>query len=154
MYSGTAHWAAVCGQRHCIRKYYHAGCRPHLPAEAGHWPFSDKVTIVRNNFSHIADVCEELGVDKIDGILLDLGVSSYQLDTAERGFSYNADAPLDMRMDERASLNAEIVVNTYSAQELTRILFEYFTGASTGDSADGALIRAKAIRYRAPYTTT
>ena len=88
-------------------------------------PFSDKVTIVRNNFSHIADVCEELGVDKIDGILLDLGVSSYQLDTAERGFSYNADAPLDMRMDERASLNAEIVVNTYSASELTRILFEY-----------------------------
>ena len=88
-------------------------------------PFSDKVTIVRNNFSHIADVCEELGVDKIDGILLDLGVSSYQLDTAERGFSYNADAPLDMRMDERAALNAEIVVNTYSASELTRILFEY-----------------------------
>ena len=88
-------------------------------------PFSDKVTIVRNNFSHIADVCEELGVDKIDGILLDLGVSSYQLDTAERGFSYNADAPLDMRMDERASLNAEIVVNTYSSDELKRILFEY-----------------------------
>ena len=88
-------------------------------------PFSDKVTIVRNNFSHVADVCEELGIDKIDGMLLDLGVSSYQLDTAERGFSYNADAPLDMRMDARASLNAEIVVNTYSPEELRRILFEY-----------------------------
>ena len=88
-------------------------------------PFSDKVTLVRNNFSRVRDVCEELGVSKIDGMLLDLGVSSYQLDTAERGFSYNADAPLDMRMDGRASLNAEIVVNTYSPEELRRILFEY-----------------------------
>ena len=88
-------------------------------------PFSDKVTLVRNNFSRVRDVCEELGVDRIDGMLLDLGVSSYQLDTAERGFSYNADAPLDMRMDGRASLNAEIVVNTYSPEELRRILFEY-----------------------------
>ena len=88
-------------------------------------PFSDKVTIVRNNFSCVAEVLEELQVEKIDGMLLDLGVSSYQLDTAERGFSYNADAPLDMRMDSRAALNAEIVVNTYSPEELKRILFEY-----------------------------
>ncbi len=88
-------------------------------------PFSDKVTVVRNNFSNVADVCSELGVKKIDGMLLDLGVSSYQLDTAERGFSYNADAPLDMRMDNRATLDAEKVVNTYSREELTRILFEY-----------------------------
>ena len=88
-------------------------------------PFSDKVTIVRNNFSNVLDVCGDLGIEKIDGMLLDLGVSSYQLDTAERGFSYNADAPLDMRMDNRASLDAEIVVNTYSADELKKILFEY-----------------------------
>ncbi len=88
-------------------------------------PFSDNVTIVRNNFSNVADVCAELGIDKIDGMLMDLGVSSYQLDTAERGFSYNADAPLDMRMDERAALTAEIVVNTYSFEELKKILFEY-----------------------------
>ena len=88
-------------------------------------PFSDKVTIVRNNFSCVAEVLEDLGVEKIDGMLLDLGVSSYQLDTAERGFSYNADAPLDMRMDSRAALNAEMVVNTYSPDELKRILFEY-----------------------------
>ena len=88
-------------------------------------PFSDNVTIVRNNFSNVADVCAELGVEKIDGMLMDLGVSSYQLDTAERGFSYNADAPLDMRMDERAELTAEIVVNTYSLEELKKILFEY-----------------------------
>ena len=88
-------------------------------------PFSDRVTIVRNNFSNVASVCAELGIEKIDGMLMDLGVSSYQLDTAERGFSYNADAPLDMRMDKRAALTAEVVVNTYSPEELRRILFEY-----------------------------
>ena len=88
-------------------------------------PFSDRVTIVKNNFSNVAEVCESLGVERIDGMLLDLGVSSHQLDVAERGFSYNADAPLDMRMDTSAALNAEIVVNTYSAEELKRILFGY-----------------------------
>lgn len=88
-------------------------------------PFSDKVTIVRNNFSNIRAVCESLGIEKIDGMLMDLGVSSYQLDTAERGFSYTNDAPLDMRMDSRALLNAEIVVNTYSPEDLRRILYDY-----------------------------
>ena len=82
-------------------------------------------TVVRNNFSQIENVCKELGLDGIDGVLLDLGVSSYQLDTADRGFSYSSDAPLDMRMDNRASLDAYQVVNTYSEQELKRILFEY-----------------------------
>ncbi len=82
-------------------------------------------TVVRSNFCEIARVCGELEIDGIDGVLLDLGVSSYQLDTAERGFSYSADAPLDMRMDNRKSLNAYTVVNTYSEQELKRILFEY-----------------------------
>ena len=113
-------------------------------------PFSDKVTIVRNNFSHIADVCEELGIDKIDGMLLDLGVSSYQLDTAERGFSYNADAPLDMRMDARASLNAEIVVNTYSPEELRRILFEYGEEKFTRQIVSAIV----AQRERAPIKST
>ena len=88
-------------------------------------PFADRVTIVKSNFSNVAEVCESLGVDRIDGMLLDLGVSSHQLDVAERGFSYNADAPLDMRMDTSAALNAEIVVNTYSVEELKRILFGY-----------------------------
>ena len=88
-------------------------------------PFEDRVTIVRNNFSSIADVCMMLGIDKIDGVLLDLGVSSYQLDTAERGFTHNADAPLDMRMDRRGSLDAFTVVNTYSADELKRVLWNY-----------------------------
>ena len=88
-------------------------------------PFADRVTIVRNNFSSIADVCMMLGVDKIDGVLLDLGVSSYQLDTAERGFTHNTDAPLDMRMDRRGSLDAFTVVNTYSFDELKKVIWTY-----------------------------
>ena len=82
-------------------------------------------TVVRSNFCELSKVCRELGLEGIDGVLLDLGVSSYQLDTAERGFSYSADAPLDMRMDNRCSLSAYEVVNTYSEQELKRILFDY-----------------------------
>ena len=82
-------------------------------------------TVVRSNFCELAKVCRELGIEQIDGVLLDLGVSSYQLDTAERGFSYSADAPLDMRMDNRCTLSAYDVVNTYSEQELKRILFDY-----------------------------
>ena len=87
--------------------------------------YLDRVTFVRNNFSSAADVCRELGIEKIDGILLDLGVSSYQLDTAERGFSHNNDAPLDMRMDRRGDLDAYTVVNTYSFEELKRVIWEY-----------------------------
>ncbi len=87
--------------------------------------YLDRVTFVRNNFSSAAEVCRELGVEKIDGILLDLGVSSYQLDTAERGFTHNTDAPLDMRMDRRGELDAYTVVNTYSAEELKRVIWEY-----------------------------
>ena len=82
-------------------------------------------TVVRSNFCELASVCHSLGIEQIDGVLLDLGVSSYQLDTAERGFSYSADAPLDMRMDNRCSLSAYDVVNTYSEQELKRILYDY-----------------------------
>ena len=87
--------------------------------------YLDRVTFVRNNFSSAADVCRELGIEKIDGILLDLGVSSYQLDTAERGFTHNTDAPLDMRMDRRGELDAYTVVNTYTADELKRVIWEY-----------------------------
>lgn len=88
-------------------------------------PYGDTVTVVRNNFSKLHEVLDGLDIEYIDGLLLDLGVSSHQLDTAERGFSYNSDAPLDMRMDNRGALTAETVVNTYSASELKRILFEY-----------------------------
>ena len=87
--------------------------------------YLDRVTFVRNNFSSAAEVCRELGIEKIDGILLDLGVSSYQLDTAERGFTHNTDAPLDMRMDRRGELDAYAVVNTYSFEELKRVVWEY-----------------------------
>ena len=88
-------------------------------------PFGERVSLARNNFCEIAQVCAELDVGQIDGVLLDLGVSSHQLDTPERGFSYMADAALDMRMDRRGGLTAYDVVNTYGQAELRRILFEY-----------------------------
>lgn len=103
-------------------------------------------TVVRSNFSEVASVCKELAIDGIDGMLLDLGVSSYQLDTAERGFSYNADAPLDMRMDNRKSLSAYDVVNTYSEQELKKILFEY------GEERFAPQIAAAIVRAREKKT--
>lgn len=84
----------------------------------------DNVTIVQNNFSNVKDILKEQGIEKIDGMLLDLGVSSFQLDTAQRGFSYHADAPLDMRMS-KSGLSAKDVVNSYSEAELADILFRY-----------------------------
>ena len=99
-------------------------------------------TVVRSNFCEIAAVCKELGVNGIDGVLLDLGVSSYQLDTAERGFSYSADAPLDMRMDNRKALSAYEVVNTYSEQALKKILFDY------GEERFAPQIAAAIVRER------
>ena len=86
--------------------------------------FGEKVTIVRSNYCDMKSKLHELGIDKVDGIVLDLGVSSYQLDTAERGFSYHEDAPLDMRMS-KSGLSAYDVVNEYSKEQLEKILFEY-----------------------------
>lgn len=89
-------------------------------------PFKDKVTIVRDNYSNIRNVLKSLGIEKVDGILLDIGVSSYQLDTAERGFTYKEeDAPLDMRMDKRMTITAEDIVNDYSEMELFRVIRNY-----------------------------
>ncbi len=106
-------------------------------------PYADRVTIVRNNFSAIADVCKMLEIDKIDGVLLDLGVSSYQLDTPERGFAHNSDSPLDMRMDRRGGLDAHMVVNTYSYEDLKRIIYNY------GEDRFAPKIAAAIVNYRA-----
>lgn len=113
-------------------------------------PWKQNVTVVRSNFYEVKEVCKRLGVEAIDGLLLDLGVSSYQLDTPERGFSYMADAPLDMRMDKRASLTAYDVVNGYPEEKLKKILYEY------GEERFSAAIAAAMIRERQkkPIETT
>ena len=87
--------------------------------------FFPRVTIVRRNYEQLSTVLDELGISKVDGIYLDLGVSSFQLDTKERGFTYREDAPLDMRMDQRQTLTAADIVNTYSEMELYRLIRDY-----------------------------
>ena len=87
--------------------------------------YMDRVTLVHSNFARVGEVLEELDIPAVDGMLFDLGVSSPQLDDAQRGFSYKNDAPLDMRMDRTAALTAREVVNTWSYEELRRILFDY-----------------------------
>ena len=88
--------------------------------------FGDKVTIIRSNYSNMKEELHRIGIDKVDGIVLDLGVSSFQLDTPERGFTYREpDAPLDMRMDDRQSLTAKDIVNDYSEMELFRIIRDF-----------------------------
>ena len=112
--------------------------------------YKDRVTLVHSNFSRIADVLRELDIDGVDGMLFDLGVSSPQLDEADRGFSYMHDAPLDMRMDRTAALTARDVVNGWSYEELRLILFEY------GEERYAPAI-AKAIvkrRQESPIETT
>ena len=88
-------------------------------------PWKDRITLVHGNFRDLGAILDSLGVDEVDGVLLDLGVSSPQLDEAERGFSYMADAPLDMRMDRSEALSAKEVVNSWSEAELMRILRDY-----------------------------
>lgn len=112
--------------------------------------YLDKVTFVHNNFSNISSALEELGIDKIDGAVIDLGVSSYQLDTPERGFSYMHDSPLDMRMDSGAKLCAKDVVNTYSESELKRIIFDYSEERFAGRIAS----KICAAREQKPIETT
>ena len=113
-------------------------------------PYKERVIIVKSNFSEAAGVCRNLGYDRIDGLLLDLGVSSFQLDEASRGFSYNADAPLDMRMSDTNPLTAYEVVNSYSESELKRILFEYGEERFAGRIAS-KIVNARAIK---PIETT
>ena len=113
-------------------------------------PYADRVTVVRDNFENIRRVLDDLHVDKVDGILLDLGVSSHQFDEAERGFSYRTDAPLDMRMDRQNGLTAKDIVNTYSEQELYRIIRDY------GEEPFAKNIARHIVQYRnqEPVTTT
>ena len=87
--------------------------------------FGERVTIIRSNYCDMVPRLQEIGIQSVDGIMLDLGVSSYQLDNAERGFTYREDAPLDMRMDQRSALSAYEVVNGYSEEQLFRILRDY-----------------------------
>ena len=112
--------------------------------------FQDKVTVVRSNYENIASVLHDLGIEKVDGIYLDLGVSSYQLDTASRGFTYREDAPLDKRMDQRNPQTAADIVNNYSEMELYRIIRDY------GEDRFAKNIAKHIVRQRQekPYETT
>lgn len=87
--------------------------------------YKEKVTIIRSNYCDMKQRLKEIGLEKVDGIILDLGVSSYQLDNAQRGFTYRVNAPLDMRMDQRQSMTARDIVNEYSEMELFRIIRDY-----------------------------
>ncbi len=112
--------------------------------------YRDRISLVHSNFSRIHEILDGLGIDKIDGMLFDLGVSSPQLDDAQRGFSYMNDAPLDMRMDRTAGLTARDVVNSWPYEELRRILFEY------GEERYAPVIAKYIVRAResAPIETT
>ena len=88
-------------------------------------PWSEKVTVIRDNYRNAVGILKEMGVTGVDGILLDLGVSSFQFDNGSRGFSYNSDAPLDMRMDTRKELTAATIVNEYPEEDIKRILRDY-----------------------------
>ena len=113
-------------------------------------PWMEKITVVHGNFRELGAILDRLGVEKADGMLFDLGVSSPQLDETERGFSYMADAPLDMRMDETESLTARDVVNTWPEEKLRRILYDF------GEERYAPRIAAAIVRRRAerPIETT
>ena len=112
--------------------------------------FGDRVTVVKNNFANLADVCRMLGIERVNGVLCDLGVSSYQLDNICRGFAYSSDARLDMRMDRERNFSAWNVVNEYSEDELKRIIYQY------GEERYAPVIASKIIKARetAPINTT
>ena len=112
--------------------------------------FGEKVTIVRSNYCDMKSKLHELGIDKVDGIVLDLGVSSYQLDTAERGFSYREDAPLDMRMGTRQKMTARDIVNDYTEADLYRVIRDYGEDKFAKNIAKH-IVQARAVK---PVETT
>lgn len=121
-----------------------AAARQHLAS------YHDQLTLIHSNYADMPEVLDDLGIDRVDGILLDLGVSSYQLDNGSRGFSYRVDAPLDMRMDQSQSLTARDIVNTYSKEDLYRIIRDY--GEDRHASAIAAnIVKARQVR---PIETT
>jgi len=108
--------------------------------------YADKTTIIRDNFNNIPAILDKLYIDHIDGCLLDLGVSSHQLDTVSRGFSYILDCPLDMRMDDRQALTAAEIVNTYGEEELSAIIY------NNGDERHARriarqIVKSRGVRY-------
>lgn len=109
-----------------------------------------KIHFVQDNFKNYQQIIQNLGIDKVDGILIDLGVSSYQIDNAERGFSYRYDSPLDMRMNQEETLTAEYIVNNYTYEQLIKIFFEY------GEEDFSKIIARKIIekRTQSPIKTT
>ena len=113
-------------------------------------PFQDKVTIVRDNYVNMPKVLKDLGISRVDGILLDLGVSSFQLDEKDRGFTYREDVPLDMRMDQRQTFSARDIVNGYSEQELFHIIRDY----GEDKFAKNIAKHIAAEREKAPIETT
>lgn len=148
---GAGHAAEVCRRMQGEGRFIGIDQDGDAIAAAGErlkeFPFAE---IVQSNYEAMPDILKSLGVAKADGILLDLGVSSYQLDTAERGFSYKADAPLDMRMDKRMEKTAKDIVNCYSEQELYRIIRDY------GEDQFAKNIAKHIVRMRkeAPIETT
>lgn len=104
--------------------------------------YKDKITYIHDDFKNVIAHLDEMSVEKLDGVLIDLGVSSYQLDNADRGFSYNADAPLDMRMDQGQYLSAKQVVNEYSQEQLAQIIWQY------GEDKLSRVIAKDIVEYR------
>ena len=113
-------------------------------------PYGDRVQIIRSNYCYMANELRNLGIQKVDGIVLDLGVSSYQLDNEERGFTYRVDAPLDMRMDQRQTRTAADIVNGYDEKELYRIIRDY----GEDKFAKNIAKHIAAARAKAPIQTT
>jgi len=105
-------------------------------------PLIDRITLVHGNFRDMDDILDDLGIDKVDGMLFDLGVSSPQLDESERGFSYMSDAPLDMRMDQNDSFTAADIVNNWSGERIKRILYDF------GEERYAPRIAEAIVRYR------